>query len=285
MGRTDEKLIEDLGGHEPVSSPRFTYIHYNEKRDLPMLLAVRNATFISHGQLHEQLVATGTEASRRAFNWRVQRLVRAGLVEKLPPTLPYSGAVYRITRSGLACLEASGEGLMSLTSESRSLANPAQTQHYLELGEIRAAFRRTKMLKTWSGDLEVRSLNQSIDAPLAKDYDAVAELELEGFRYRIAIEYERSLKSSARYEEILAAIKDEDQIDLLVYLTSSIDLLYQLKAEFEDQKFPIVLVPSRTFCLSPAMTRMYLTTSLGGNKATLEEVLQSIPSKKRVPYS
>lgn len=88
MGRTDEKLIEDLGGHEPVSSPRFTYIHYNEKRDLPMLLAVRNATFISHGQLHEQLVATGTEASRRAFNWRVQRLVRAGLVEKLPPHTP-----------------------------------------------------------------------------------------------------------------------------------------------------------------------------------------------------
>ena len=93
------------------------------------------------------------------------------------------------------------------------------------------------------------------------------------------------MKSSARYEEILAAIKDEDQIDLLVYLTSSIDLLYQLKAEFEDQKFPIVLVPSRTFCLSPVITRTYLTTSLGGNKATLEEVLRSIPSKKRVPYS
>jgi len=172
---------------------------------------------------------------------------------------------------------------MSLTSESRSLTNLTQIQHYLELGEIQAAFRRTKLLKEWSGDLEIRSLNQSIDAPLAKDYDAIAELELEGLRYRTALEYERSLKSSARYQEIVAAIKDEDQIDLLVYLTSSIDLLYQLNAEFEDQKYPIAVAPSRTFCLSPASTRLYLTPSLGGNKATLEEVLRSIPSKRRVP--
>jgi hypothetical protein len=282
MEWTDETLIDQSDTRESTGNPRFSYIHYNEKRDLPMLLAVRNSVFICHGQLHEQLVSTGTEASRRAFNWRIQRLVRAGLVEKLPPTLPYSGAVYRITRSGLACLEACGEGLMSLTSESRSLTNLTQIQHYLELGEIQAALRRTKLLKEWGGDLEIRSLNQSIDAPLAKDYDAIAELELEGLRYRIALEYERSLKSSARYGEILAAIKDEDQIVLLVYFTSSIDLLYQLKAEFEDQKFPIALAPSRAFCLSPASTRLYLTPSLGGNKATLEEALRSIPSKRRV---
>jgi hypothetical protein len=285
MERTDETMIEEFGGRKRNSSPKSTYIHYNEKRDLPMLLALRNATFICNGQLYDQLVSTGSEASRRAFNWRIQRLVRAGLVEKLPPTLPYSGAVYRISRSGLVCLEACGEGLVSLTSESKSLANLSQIQHYLELGEIQAAFRRTKLLKEWSGDLEVRSLNQSIDAPLAKDYDAITELELNGFRYRVALEYERFLKSSARYREILAFIKDEDQIDLLVYLTSSIDLLYQLKAEFEDQTFPIALVPSRAFCASPDTTRMYLTASLGGNKATLEEALRFIPNKKRVPVA
>jgi hypothetical protein len=127
-------------------------------------------------------------------------------------------------------------GADSLTSESKSLANPGQVQHYLELGEIQAAFRRTKMLKEWTGDLEVRSINQSIDLPLAKDY-AIVELEFDGFRYRIALEYERSLKASARYQEIVAAIEDEDQVQLLVYMTSSIDLLYQLKAEFEEQRF------------------------------------------------
>ena len=109
-----------------------------------MLLAIRNATFMSHGQLFEQLVATGSEASRRACNWRIQRLVQAGVVSKMPPQLPYGGPVYTISRSGLACLESCGHGLISLTSESNSLANPAQVQHYLELGEIQAAFQRTK---------------------------------------------------------------------------------------------------------------------------------------------
>jgi hypothetical protein len=117
--------------------------------------------------------------------------------------------------------------------------------------------------------------------PLAKDYDAIAELELRGSRYRIALEYERSLKSSARYREVVAAIEDENQIQLLVYFASSIDLLYQLKAEFEDQRFPIVLATSRSFCMSPLATRLYSTRSLGGNKTTLEDILEAIPSRQR----
>jgi len=283
MGRVGEAMIEEYEGQVPGASSRTTYIRYSQERDLPMLLAIRNATFISHGQLFEQLVATGSEVSRRACNWRIQRLVRAGVVSKMPPQLPYCGPVYTISRSGLACLESCGQGLISLTSESKSLANPAQVQHYLELGEIQAAFRRTKMLKEWTGDLEIRSINQSIDLPLAKDYDAIVELEFQGFRYRIALEYERSLKASTRYQEIVAAIEDEDQVQLLVYMTSSIDLLYQLKAEFEEQRFPIALVNARSFCLSPLATRMYSTRSLGGQKATLEDVLAAVPRRKRVP--
>jgi hypothetical protein len=282
MGQHGTAVIE---GHEVIGladKSSSTNIRYSLERDLPMLLAIRNASFVSHGQMFDQLVARGSEASRRAFNWRLQRLVKAGVVIKLPPQLPYCGPVYSISRSGLACLEACGQGLMSLTSESRSLANPAQILHYLELGEIQAAFQRTKLLKEWTGDIEVRSINQSIDLPLAKDYDAIAELELHGSRYRIALEYERSLKSSARYREVVAAIEDENQIQLLVYFTSSIDLLYQLKAEFEDQRFPIVLATSRSFCISPLATRLYSTRSLGSNKTTLEDILEAIPSRQRV---
>lgn len=282
MGQPETAVIER---HEVIGladKTRSTNIRYSLERDLPMLLAVRNASFISHGQLFDQLVARGSEGCRRGFNWRLQRLVKAGVVIKLAPQLPYCGPVYSISRSGLACLEACGQGLMSLTSESRSLANPAQILHYLELGEIQAAFQRTKLLREWTGDIEVRSINQSIDLPLAKDYDAIAELELHGSRYRIALEYERSLKSSARYREVVAAIEGENQIQLLIYFTSSIDLLYQLKAEFEDQRFPIVLATSRSFCMSPLATRLYSTRSLGGNKIALDEILEAISSHQRV---
>ena len=277
MGRSLQEIAES----SEERAERASYIHYNAQRDMPMLLAIRNATFICQSQLWDHLLAAGIETSRRSFNWRIQRLTEAGVTRKLPPYLPYPGPVYTITRSGLACLEACGEGLVSLTSDSRSLANMSQMQHYLELGEIRAALRRTNLLKEWTGDIEVRSINQSIDVPLAKDYDAIADLEIEGSRYRIAIEYERSLKSSERYQEVISAIKDESQIDVLVYLTSSVDLLYQLKAEFEDQTFPIVMAPSRLFCLNPLTARIHLTRSLGGTKATLPVLLRALPKNKR----
>lgn len=280
MGRLSEAMIEDYVGQVPSDSSRSTYIRYSQERDLPMLLAIRNATFISHGQLFDQLVAAGSEVSRRAFNWRIKRLVQAGVATKMPPQLPYCGPVYTISRSGLACLEACGQGLVSLTSESKSLANLSQTQHYLELAEIQAAFRATKFLEQWTGDIEVRSINQSIDLPLAKDYDAIVQMEYNGDHFRIALEYERSLKTSARYQEIVAATEEEDQIHLLVYMTSSLDLLYQLKAEFEEQKFPIALVPARSFCMNPLGTRMYSTRFLGGQKAGLLEVLSAIPLRR-----
>jgi len=63
------------------------YIQYNRQRDLPLLLAIRNATFICHRQLWEHLYAIGIETSRRSFNWRIERLTRAGVTEKLPRLL------------------------------------------------------------------------------------------------------------------------------------------------------------------------------------------------------
>ena len=51
---------------------------------------------------------------------------------------PFSGPAYTISRQGLACLEACGEGLISITSESKSLPNPRQATHYLELARSEA---------------------------------------------------------------------------------------------------------------------------------------------------
>ena len=262
MERLSQAMIGEYEGQVTGASSRTTYIRYSQERDLRCSSQSEMPLHKNHGQLFEQLVATGSEVSRRARNWRSAAWSKTGVVSEDAATASIRWTRLYDNRCGLACLESCGHGLISLTSESKSLANPAQVQHYLELGEIQAAFRRTKMLKEWTGDLEIRSINQSIDLPLAKDYDAIVELEFDGSRYRIALEYERSLKASTRYQEIVAAIEDEDQVQLLVYMTSSTDLLYQLKAEFEEQRFPIVLVPARSFCISPRATRMYSTRSL-----------------------
>ena len=273
MGSHVERYSAEIG---PALPARSSYIHYNRERDLPLMLAIRNATFISHNQLWEHVHARGLETSRRSFNWRIARLNEAGVAEKLPPLLPYPGPVYTITRAGLACLEACGEGLVCLTSESRTLANPNQMQHYLELAEVRGAIRRAGVLREWSSDLEIRSINQSIDVPLAKDYDAIADVEWEAKSYRIAIEYERSLKSSDRYRDLVSAIAGERQVQMILYLTSSVDLLYQLKAEFDRQDFPVALAPSHSFRLNPLAVRLYTTRKFEVTRATMPVLMRML---------
>ena len=235
-------------------------VQLNPERDLPLLLHVRNSTFVSHDQLFRWMLEAGLEHNRRSFNWRIRRLIKGAYVHEMAAIHPYRGAVYSITRFGLSILENCGEGLVSVTSESRNLPSVLQGAHFLELGEICHAFRRTGKLRSWKSDRELISLNYVLGSPLAKDYDAIAELEMEEDSLRIAIEYERTLKSSSRYKEIQKAIRDEGQVDFVLYLTSTLDLVFALSREFDDPALPMCFVSSgklRTNLLDTAVVFAY----------------------------
>jgi len=248
MDRIDSYLGQDyrerLNNHDREMDDRIG-VQLNSERDLPLLLAVRNSTFVSHDQLFQLMVATGIEHDRRCFNWRIRRLIRGAHVRKTPVVDPYKGVVYSITRFGLAVLESYGEGLISITSDSRNLPSLLQAPHFLELSEIHTAFKTTGRLKSWKSDRELISLNYVIGTPLAKDYDAIAEIEAAGDSLRIAIEYERTLKSADRYKEIQKAIQDEGQVDMVLYLTSTLDLVFTLSREFNHPALPMCFVSSR----------------------------------------
>jgi len=284
MGHFETSLTDDEFADQPVARERNRSYEFSETRDLPMILAVRNATFVSYWQLFEQLKALGTETTRQGFSWRLNRLVDVRVVRKMAQIFPYRGPVYTITRAGLSCLEACGEGLASLTSESRSLPNELQAAHFLELGEIRSALRRRRILKKWISDVELKSLNLVMDAPLAKDYDAVAELTVNVVgEITMGIEFERSVKSAARYREIVDLVKNERQIDLLLLLASSFDLVFQLKAVIRDLEFPICVAQSRAFCKEPLLLQMHNT--LDRDKLSLVEIGGMLDERSKPRHS
>ncbi len=219
----------------------------NEQRDLPLLLLIRNATFISHAQLLQRQTEAGLETNPRAFYGRVKRFVTSGLIRIVGTIPPYAGRVYTITRLGLGVLESYGEGLMSVSSGSRNLPGIVQAPHFLELNEIRESFRKTGKLVKWRWERELSSLNLVIGTPMAKDYDAVAELNLGGEPYRIAIEFERTMKASARYQEIQKVIRDEGNVDMILYFTATVDQIFSLSAEFGRPGIPMCFASSRKF--------------------------------------
>jgi hypothetical protein len=249
---------------------------FNYERDLPLLLHVRNATFVSNEQMYCFFMESKLERNRRCFSWRLQRLIAGDLIRVMPEVRPYKGPVYAITRLGLATLESYGQGLISINSDSRTLPNSLQAPHFLELNDIRRTFEQTKCLQRWRSERELTSLNYVIGTPLAKDYDAVAEVVLEGEPFRIAIEYERSLKSAARYQEIQKSIQDEGQVDLVLYLTSTMDLVFSLSAEFSYPPIPMCFVSSWKFKQNKLATNLILRYGEMKETCSLRFALENI---------
>jgi hypothetical protein len=84
--------------------------------------------------------------------------------------------------------------------------------------------------------------------------------------FEIAVEYERTLKASEKYEELIARLETETRADLVLYLFSDEQIGAHLQWMFRNTRKEIVLVQLQEFVrnplAAPAMCR-YLPTTLG----------------------
>ena len=232
------------------TKPRGDRINLTETKDGPLLKLIRNSTFIAHSQLVALALKLNIATSRETVKWRVQRYVRIGMVEQLPRVYPYRGAVYTITKPGLSVLECYGEGLASITSESRHLADPIQAEHCLEINELRLAVQLTGTITVdaWYTDREVSSMNYTASTPFAKDYDAI--LQIGGGNQkpiRFGLEYERTYKSLDRYTEIARIIAQERQLNFILYVTSSEDMVFKLAPLLAYGPVPVCVTSANVF--------------------------------------
>ncbi len=233
----DEDLNYD--NRDPVS--------LSETRDVPLLLAIRNATFITHDQLFQSMKQAGLEWNRNSFNWRVKRYLSGMLVRQFPEVSPYKGAVYAITRFGLATLESYAEVLTSIDSESATLTDPIQVPHFLELNEIRQRFFQSGLLQMWTFERELASLNIAGGRPTAKDYDALLKLRVNGRDCCAGLEYERTTKSLTRYEDIYRQLANEKQVDVVLYLMANLHMIFPVSDVFREPDIPICFGAARSF--------------------------------------
>jgi hypothetical protein len=81
----------------------------------------------------------------------------------------------------------------------------------------------------------------------AKDFDAVAGIEVDGRRRTIGIEYERNPKAAARYHAIREVFERDETTDAVLYLTANDDILYLLAMELRAMRKRIGFVLSDAF--------------------------------------
>lgn len=215
-------------------------VDISDARDVPVLKLIRDARAISLSQLTEELILINSEVSSKSAYWRITRLQKSGLVDRINDTM-IGDPVYRITQIGLGLLEAKGHVLLAVGSASETIVKPGEVFHMLELNSIRLEFRKAGLLHHWKTELEIISENLVGFGCSNKDYDAVVTLNFEGNRVKFALEYERTVKSAKRYREIVEAIRLDESIDLVVYLVANPELAFVLEQELQPLKDKVAI--------------------------------------------
>lgn len=226
--------------------PKGTFV-ITAERDIPLLRQVRNSRFVGHQQLFELLHRDAAASCRSTFNWRVQRLLKTGHIERLPSVSWQGSPIYSITQDGLVELESQGEFAIALHSRTRQMPDRAQVFHALELNTIRLSLARNGLLVSWQSEVEISSTNMASAVPYQKDYDAVVKIWVGNDVREFALEYERSLKSAKQYASIRTALEAERQIECVLYLTADPVLLLALLHQLTPVSKRVGFVTARSF--------------------------------------
>ena len=180
-------------------------------------------------------------------------------------------SVYSVTQDGLLELECQGVFAIALQSSNRRRPDRARVLHALELNDIRLSLARPRLLVRWQSDVEISSMNMVCGA-YQKDYDAVVGIWVGNEIREFALEYERSLKSTMRYEKIRASLEAEHRVACVLYLTADSDVLVALLRQLTPLAKRVGFAAARSF--REQLLTTPVLTDLNGTTVTLEEFLQ-----------
>lgn len=193
-------------------------------RDYPVLRQAVDSVFISHSQLFEFLKLDYCASSRNAFNNRVLRLVKHGLLVRHHLPSAHHESIYSLSSAGAQRLLSVGEYCLPRVDARASTNRCATVCHSLELNEIHLALKRSGSLVYWMSEPEIRSRSDLANG-YWKYYDAVVTVRSAGRDYKFALEYERTPKAARYYVTIRERIEHESAITHFLYLAPSSDLL------------------------------------------------------------
>ena len=230
-------------------------------RDYPLLRQVLHSAFITHNQLFEFLRLDYCVSSRNAFNNRVLRLVKHGLLIRRERSVVNHDAVYSVSEAGVLELEGRGEMFEHSSPKDRSDNANRLLHHSLELNEIHLALKRTGSLVYWMPETEIRSRNDLTSQGYWKYYDAVVVVRLAGRDCKFALEYERTPKAARHYFDIRQRIEQEASIAHFLYLVPNYDLLWFVADKLSECRRAVYVGLLREFLQQTLMSSVRRTGS------------------------
>lgn len=215
-------------------------------RDQPLLREVLCSGFITHSQLFESLRLDYCASSRKAFNNRVLRLVKHGLLVRIQGIVGSCEVAYSVTSAGVSAL---GECVDHSVESSGTTKAPAirTLRHCIDLNEIHLALKRTGSLVYWMPETEVRSRTDLTPYGYSKYYDAVVVVRLAGQDCKFALEYERTPKAPRHYSIVCERIEQETSVRHFLYLVPNHDFMCFIAEKLSQCKRAVYIGLFREF--------------------------------------
>ena len=225
-------------------------IAISEQADLPILRAVYRAGHLTTSQLYEFLnpvrLASG---SRDSFNWRVRRLVQHGFIDRVK--VAGLGNVLSLGEHGELFLQGKELTVVERISRRKGVNGRNGIWHDVDLFGIQLALRWAGVVTSWQHETEIRSTNDFTPFGYCKDYDAIVTFNVDGRSGTVALEYERTAKSSRAYERISADLNRETRIPAVLYLAPSLHMQSFLVHAFRRVNRRLYVALSDEFCSNP----------------------------------
>jgi hypothetical protein len=123
-----------------------------------------------------------------------------------------------------------------------------QIWHDVEVFEVQ--LRRAGVIGLWQYETEIRCENDFTTSRYRKD-DAIVTFGLNGSSARVALEYERTCKSTSEYERICAELNRETRISTFLSLARSLQLQGFLVHGFRLTTRRLYVGVALEFCSNP----------------------------------
>lgn len=231
-------------------------VHLGSFKDRAILNFLAESRHATRSQLVQFVRHYYFEFNWPVFNWRIRRMVDAGLVRKQPLPMLNGDLLYSITRSGIHALEGLGTFHLGATFDREPEVHKSQIPHALEINSIRLALMSTHRLQKWIPESYIRAANLVPTSAYAKVYDGIATVLIDKDKVEFAIECERTLKTPAKYQKIREAIESERRVRAFLYLMPSFELLYALQHAFSGTKQLVLFGMADEFKKQPLASRV-----------------------------
>jgi len=185
-------------------------------QDIPLLLQVLHSRFVTHDQLREFMLLHCHELKRASFNWRVRRLVEAGLLNRDCVRSITPSPVYSITSDG--ALNLADHCPVLNNGKQKDAMSSAHVRHSIDLNNLHLSLLRQGVWEDWQSEVTIRAKNELTSSGYVKDYDAIVTVRIADRRVTFALEYERTPKKSKDYLQIRNLLEQENRIYRFLYV-------------------------------------------------------------------